>query len=228
MVLHQEKQVSEEYLLFELGQLYSAIQQKDERTNGKINAYLALLSVFFAVTTLLPQFGHLQTNISNVGACLALGVILLFGLITHAEFVQIIMDLMITNRRISRIRRYFVENYPDMQDYLLHPQYDDRPIVVKRRTLKDILRTDIGFKQILTVLNAIVAGVLSALLTLTFINRYLYLYVIIITSLIVGSIVLFGQMSYSRVRYGLMENKLKTELPLWEQHILDKLDDSEE
>ena len=222
-----KKRVNEEYILAELSQYYEGLKHNYDQSNAKVNVYLALLSVFFAVSAVLPQFGSLQANIIQIGSCVALSIILVFGLITYAEFVQIIMYVILTNRRIGRIRRYFYEQYPDMRIYLLDPKYDDFPMVVRRRNWKDIINTDIGFKQILTILNAIVAALFSVLFTLTFVQSSLSLPTLTIIVIVSGGITLVGQMFYSRLRYKLMDEKLQIAFPLWESLEPNSLDAAE-
>ena len=157
---------SEDFLLAEFEALQErAISAEDIKSN-RVNFFLIL------VGATLAGFSGLA-NVSEIGefylALVGLGafVLLLLGLSTLKNLSDYSIAAVILLRRAGRVRRWFVERDPSIQDYVAFPPNDDRP----KMFIGDSLLSWRGGEPIIVITNAtmvsIIAGVGLSKLLLT-------------------------------------------------------------
>jgi FtsH-binding integral membrane protein len=93
-----------------------------------------------------------QQIVNNIAIGIIILGILLLGLTTFARILQRNSSIILYTRGMNRIRKYFIQHYPEMDDYLILDSHDDTPYF-----------KSVSFSEqlpiMLALMNAIIAGV---------------------------------------------------------------------
>jgi hypothetical protein len=190
-----------DYLLCELAHLQAINRDISSHVLQRVNLHIAIVSGVVALIVFLGQTAfHDQTALFLLSLLLA--ATLALGLLIYAEMVQWVITDIYIDRVSAQIKRFFQDQYPSLSRYLGLP-YDDRPVHIRRRSLRSIITTNLGSKQIVTFLNNSMAGAVGACVVFGC-DPVAYR-----TAAIVGStmfvLVWALQFVYARMRYRLWE-----------------------
>lgn len=200
-----------DYMLNELVHHQTLEREISGHVLQRVNLHIAIVSGAFAVIALLgPGLAINQMLFFILSIIFA--TILILGLLLYAEMVQWVIAMILVDRATARIKRYFNDHDPELEKYVGEPT-DDRPYHTKRRNLAEVLNTDLGSKQIVTILNNIVGAATGACLVLGLAPGNYQLAVLVGGGVFVAIWTL--QFYYARMRYRLTEvsNKWKIRFP---------------
>jgi hypothetical protein len=134
---------------------------------ARVNLYFLTLSSLVVALAFLAQLGQLN-EVLLFFAMVAFPALLILGFTTLTRIVQLAELDLAYIRAINRIRRFYVDQAPELHDYLLFPQSDDEISVAKYAGYSIF-----GFQNVLSmgflvlVVNSLVGSGLVAALVYT-------------------------------------------------------------
>jgi hypothetical protein len=151
------KDVFAHYLTVEMEGLHDRAIHYDQMLAGKINFFLIIVTAFAGGLVLAASSNNL-VGLSLPAACLVLTFLLMIGISTLRQCMDLAASVTTLYRRAGRIRRWFADQHLDSEKYLPFTVGDDRPQFNPNYAL---LR---GMESILLLVNAVVAGALAGFL----------------------------------------------------------------
>ncbi len=144
---------------------------------NRLNIFLTSVSGSYIGIGLIYQ---LNTNdeISSIISLLILIGIFLLGIFTLVRMVERSIGVTTYTRGLNRIRRYFVDNYPNIKDYISMPIFDDKPGYISRAFMS-IGINSIGLPEIIIMINSIIFSTGVILLLGTFLSIPTYYFIIV-------------------------------------------------
>ena len=148
-----------QYLTVEMDGLHNRAIHYDQMLAGKINFFLIIVTAFAGGLVLAADSGNANlVSLSLPVACLVLSFLLIIGVATLRQCMDLAASVTTLYRRVGRIRRWFADQDLDSEKYLPFTVGDDRPQFNPNYAL---LR---GMETILLLVNAAVAGALAVFL----------------------------------------------------------------
>jgi len=118
----------------------------------RVNVFLATVSGSAVALALINQLSSLGRTRHVIIATILAGLLLL-GLITFDRLVKRSVVMTVYTRGLNRVRRYFVDSYPEISQYIILPVHDDTPSFKAER----FLQPDTGLAALVAVLNSTIA-----------------------------------------------------------------------
>lgn len=199
---------STEFMLSELNHHQEVHREISHHVVNRVNLHIAVVSAAFTVPILFFEELASDPRLLLLVALLFAGV-LAVGLLVYAELVQWVISTIFSARRADGIKRFFYDLDPRLDFYLSKP-YDDRDVHLRRRGIKAVISTDLGSKQIVTILNNFVAAVAAACFTRGLDVGGWLLAVLVGAVFFLMTWVL--QFYYARIRYQLAEEVAEREI----------------
>ena len=171
-----------QFLMAEFNALNHRATQYDQNVAGKTNFYIAVVTavaggIFFASTS--DKSNWFKDSIEPL-TCAVLAFLLVLGLITLSQILDLSALSKVCLRRAGRIRHWFLTYAPNIKDNLPYTVTDSRPPFLEKVTLR-------GVEAVLLLINATIAAILTGLITVYFFSS-----VFIPLSTIALSIACFG------------------------------------
>jgi hypothetical protein len=170
---------------------------------NRFNFFLVILSGTAVSLTWLNQLSGYQDVVYLITA-IVIGGMLLLGLTTFARITHRNASIILYTRGMNRIRRYFVENYPNIEEHIILDIYDDQP-AFKSPSMREQLPI------MLAIINGMIASIGGAVLA-----RVVFVWSMMATVLVgLGSFVILflAQLSYHNLQSRNRERKLKIYFP---------------
>jgi hypothetical protein len=154
-----------QFLTAEHSALQNARNAMVVESNGRTASFLTTISasiVALALVSQISRFGEVFFLFSLV-LIPALGFI---GISAYVRMVQLDFSDFVYTAAINRIRRFYLQATPEIEQYLSFPAFDDQPGVLRARviytsSLWNVLSLTSG---LILVINGLIAGALSSLL----------------------------------------------------------------
>lgn len=148
---------AEEFLMAEYTTLKEFRASQLEQSQNRFNFFLALVSGAVAIIALVSD----QSSSLSVSALLiTIGTtalaLLYLGVVTFRRIIQTHIRIVEYTRGMNRIRRYFVEHYPETAVYLTFSTDDTRP---KLGTLGSLTIGATGLTSMVIFINTVLATV---------------------------------------------------------------------
>jgi hypothetical protein len=148
-----------QFLTAEFNALNHRATQYDQNIAGKSNFYLAVVTavvggIFVASTS--DKINWFTKSIEPI-ACIVLAFLLVLGVITLSQILDLSASSKVCLRRAGRIRHWFLTYAPTIKDNLPFTVTDSRPPFLERNTLR-------GVEATLLLINASVVALLVGLL----------------------------------------------------------------
>jgi len=182
------------FLIEEYETLRTLRQDYISMGDNRVNFFLAILSgvtVFLTWLNSLPGSGNTVTTsyelVYFITVVTILGVLLL-GLTTFARIIRRNTSINVYTRGLTRIRRYFVEQYPDIEKYIILPINDDKPEFKPA-----------GISEQLPIMLAIINGLIAGA-SLAIVLFKMSMAIAILVGLVVFITLLFAQLRFYQVR----------------------------
>lgn len=143
------------YLTAEMEGIHSRAIHYDQTLAGKINFFLVIVTAFSGGLVLAAASDNTTlVSLTLPAACMVLTFLLIIGVSTLRQCMDLAATVTTLYRRVGRIRKWFTDQDVDFEKYLPFTVGDDRPQFNPNYAL---LR---GMETILLLVNAAVAGVL--------------------------------------------------------------------
>ena len=119
---------SEDFLIAEFSALQDRARHLEDTKSSRVNFFLVLIAATVAgFSSLLSiQSLSLSLNISLMAMSL---ILLLIGLATLNQTIQFSIAIVTFYRKAGRIRRWFVEKNPELNEYVAFKPNDDSPSI---------------------------------------------------------------------------------------------------
>jgi hypothetical protein len=124
-------------LLAELNIIAARAEHSDQIAESRLNILLTSASGAGAILILLDQLGVSPNNLLEVSAIVFL-VLWMLGLLTFVRMLERNITTIHSNRSMSRIRKYFVKNQPELAAYISLPKeetlrnpHDHKPAIIR-------------------------------------------------------------------------------------------------
>ncbi|MBI5932165.1 MAG: hypothetical protein HY867_00545 [Chloroflexi bacterium] len=168
-------------LLAELNIIAARTEHADQIAESRLNILLTSATGAGAILILLDQLGVSPNNLLEVSAIVFL-VLWMLGLLTFIRMLERNIITIHSNRSMSRIRKYFVKNQPELSAYINLPKeetlrnpHDHKPALIRfwgSRTLAAVVSSAAIGLLIGTVIglfsNQIIAQSINAALSFGF------------------------------------------------------------
>lgn len=147
----------EEFLMAEYTTLKEFRASQLEQSQNRFNFFLALVSGALAIIALVNDRNNaFSTPTFFVGTGITALSLLYLGIVTYRRIVQTHIRMVEYTRGMNRIRRYFVENYPEIMPYLTFSSDDTRP---KLGALGSLTISATGLTSMVMFINTVLATV---------------------------------------------------------------------
>ncbi len=124
---------------------------------NRVNFFLASISGSVVGLGLINQLSALAETVYFINGAVIVGLFF-FGLITFARMIERTVKMTEYTRGMNRIRRYFVDKYPNIKQYLSLSLYDDTPAFEYRTFNFQTRRFSLtGLASMVGVINSIIA-----------------------------------------------------------------------
>lgn len=144
-----------DFMIAEYENLRERRDSLDKLGESRVNFFLATISGALVGLTLLVQVPYINDIVHFIVALIIIGI-LWIGFTMFARMVSRSINLILLDRGMNRIRRYFVDKNPEIKDYISLPIYDDMPrlspFIVSRGRYN--LR---GFPPTIAIINGMIA-----------------------------------------------------------------------
>jgi len=124
-------------LLAELNIIAARTEHADQIAESRLNILLTSTTGAGATLILLDQLGVSSSNLLEVSAIVFL-VLWMLGLLTFIRMLERNITTVHSNRSMSRIRKYFVKNQPELSTYINLPKeetlrnpHDHKPALIR-------------------------------------------------------------------------------------------------
>lgn len=124
-------------LLAELNIIAARTEHADQIAESRLNILLTSATGAGAILILLDQLGVSSDNLLEVSAIVFL-VLWMLGLLTFIRMLERNITTVHSNRSMSRIRKYFVKNQPELSTYINLPKeetlrnpHDHKPALIR-------------------------------------------------------------------------------------------------
>ena len=124
-------------LLAELNIIAARTEHADQIAESRLNILLTSATGAGAILILLDQLGVSPNNLLEVSAIVFL-VLWMLGLLTFIRMLERNITTVHSNRSMSRIRKYFVKNQPELSAYINLPKeetlrnpHDHKPALIR-------------------------------------------------------------------------------------------------
>ncbi len=197
-----EKLVS--FLVAEYETLRTLRQDYISSGENRFNFFLAILSgtvVFLTWINSLATNASLSREVAYFITIVAIIGVLALGLTTFARITRRNTSISVYTRGMTRIRRYFVDQYSSVEKYIILPIYDDKPAFKPVTTSEQL-------PMMLGIINGLIASTALAMLIVN-INLITTIIVLFISFIVV----LFAQLKYYSVRMRKKEEKVNVHFP---------------
>lgn len=162
-----DKKTFAQYMIAEIEGLHSRAIHYDQALAGKINFYLVIVTAFSGGLVLIATSSNpALVSLSLPAVCLVLAFLLVIGISTLRQCMDLAATVITLYRRVGRIRRWFADQDLKSEKYLPFIVGDDRPQFNPNYAL---LR---GMEAILLIVNAAIAGALGGFLYVMLINFF--------------------------------------------------------
>lgn len=153
--------VSSEFLIAEFNALHERAMHLEEMTSSRVNF---LLIVYAATLAILPSIFENFPGVALLATLLIALIVMVIGIMSLNQVVFYSTSVVVFYRRAGRIRRWFVEQSPEITSYVAFLPRDDRPLLeLKGSGL--VLR---GADGVLLALNSVSVGVACLCVVLFF------------------------------------------------------------
>lgn len=201
----EPKSYTVEYLLNELTHHQAMAREVTNIGLQRVNIHIAIVSGSIALVAIFGQGLTSNTTLFLLVSLVFIGILFL-GFVIYAEMVQWVMTMVYVHRVTGRLKRYFYDHDIELERYVGVPT-DDRQLRVARRSVSAVINTDLGPKQIVTILNNVAA--LTASITLAIGVGIRIQYLIGLLGLLAFFVTWALQFYYARLRYRLTEQQNK-------------------
>ena len=154
-------------LLAELNIITARAEHSDQIAESRLNILLTSATGSGAILILLDQLGVSSSNLLEVSAIVFL-VLWMLGLLTFIRMLERNITTVHSNRSMSRIRKYFVKNQPELSAYINLPKeetlrnpHDHKPALVRF----------LGSRTLAAVVSSAAIGLLIGTLIALFLNQ---------------------------------------------------------
>jgi hypothetical protein len=138
--------------------------------NGRVNMFLASLSGVLIAVAFVGQIAHFG-GAFRLFILVLVPSVLFVGAVTFARVIELTAEDMLYNFGINRIRHFYVELLPEARDYFVLSTHDDMAGgLLSMGVAQDRWQILFTIPCLVGVLNAILAGVLLALLSSWFLG----------------------------------------------------------
>lgn len=174
---------AEDFLVAEYETLKEFRKSQVDQAQNRFNLFLVLVSSAVGIIALVTDAQDTRaTSAFFISVALTSLALLYLGIVTFRRIIQNHIHTTTYTRGLNRIRRYFVERYPEIEQYLTFPTREDYP---RFKAMGSLTIAATGLTGMVIFLNAVLAGVgLNCLLwvLLPFL-RLQYPVVILLTSI---------------------------------------------
>ncbi len=147
----------EEFLMAEYNTLKEFRANQVEQSQNRFNFFIALVSGALAIVALVnDRSAALNTPLFFIGVGITALALLYLGVITFRRIIQTHIRTVEYTRGMNRVRRYFVEHYPEIATYLTFSIDDARP---RLGTLGNLTIGATGLTSMVIFINTILATI---------------------------------------------------------------------
>jgi hypothetical protein len=150
------------FMLAEYQRHIEGFYRSEELGERRLSFFLAIVTAVLGAMALLIDVDRVRAGRIDPLIFVALGAILVLGLLTLARIVRRNLASSAELRAAGRLRRFFVDRDPAITRYLYYGAYDDRP--VRARDWRQLLSIGTGgYVETIALINAALAATIALL-----------------------------------------------------------------